>query len=311
MVGQLMAIRWELLAPALGSNPGDAATAGFEAGVQRSALGTLAQNPNDSRALGALAMVNPQAAMQMRAFGQQQQAQEASRRAGALAASGDTAGARNVMLQAGNIEGAADLTRLDEQQAKAARERAQAMGGFLTYLQGVPYEQRRAVLQQRSGELQRSFGLTAEQIAAFDPNDQNIGALASQTRTAAEQLDAQYGGAYTIDGTRFDRQGNVQVQVPQYRPVEGVGLVEVPNQAPQYPVGDPRHVAAAPAPPPAPAPATEAELRAAAASAIERGADPAAVQRRLEEQLRGLGGASPSNGSGNFPDPHHYPPGQW
>lgn len=70
-------VDWSLLAPALNSNIGGAFTQGFERGATNGALGSLARNPNDPRALGVLSQVNPQAAFAM----QDQLAQRAHREA--------------------------------------------------------------------------------------------------------------------------------------------------------------------------------------------------------------------------------------
>ena len=60
-----MVIDWNLLAPAMRSNPGEQFNASFERGMAQGALGRLRRDPNDRNALNALMMANPALALQM------------------------------------------------------------------------------------------------------------------------------------------------------------------------------------------------------------------------------------------------------
>jgi hypothetical protein len=304
-------INWSILSNALQTNPGDAFRTGMEQGATRSALGALAQNPNDSRAMNALAAFNPQAAMQMQDRTRQQQAaareeqqRQERRRIGAIAGTNPTQ-AVGQAFAAGDLELARSIGQLDEEQRKAAWERTERLGGVVAQIRSLPPAQRRSAIQQMAPQLTGAFNFTPETIAAFDPTDQNLDLLLSRTMKAKDLLDVQSGGQYTIDNTRFDRNGNVIVQMPEFIPGGEGSLYRVDPAAPVRPgqpqTGSPGTVTRTSTPDAAPA-MTPEQLRAAAESAIARGAPADAVNQRLQEQLRALGngGATPA-GSGNFP----------
>lgn len=295
------------------TNPGETFNTGFEAGATRGAMGVLGQNPNDPRALGVLAQFNPQAAMQMRTFGRAEEARNRNVQAGALAAAGDTAGARALMLRGGDIEGATNISQMEGQAAKARRERLEAYGGVLTAIQALPYEQRRPAIQARAAELQSTFGFTPQQIAEFDPTDQNIGLMAAEARTAAEQLNYSIAGRQEIDGAVLDRNGNILFESPYPRIIPGSegSFFQQPRVTGG---GRAAPATAAPAAAAAPAPMSEADLRAAADRAIAAGAPRDAVEQRLQEQLQARGGPGQANAPATFPEVQpgtQYPPGQW
>lgn len=92
-------------------------------------------------------------------------------------------------LEVGQFDLAEQLGKLDEGQRKAARERAEDLGGFAATLAQQPYEARKAIIQQAAPILQE-LGFKPEQITGFDPSDQALQALvASSTdlKTALEE----------------------------------------------------------------------------------------------------------------------------
>ena len=120
-----MAINWGILSNALASNPGQALQQGMEQGVTRSALGAMVQNPNDPRAMNALAAFNPEAAFAM----QGRQAQQ--RQMTGQAEEQELENRRNnIIMGASFLEGVTD-----EAGFQAARQRAASAG---IRLEGVP-----------------------------------------------------------------------------------------------------------------------------------------------------------------------------
>lgn len=302
---------------ALASNPGDAFTTGMERGVTRAAMGALGQNPNDQRATNALMAFNPQAGFAMQDRQRQLAAleREAEQRrlnieAGQRAATGDTAGARNLMLRGGNFDGATQIGQMESAAAKAQREMLESFGGELTRLEGLPTDaERAAYVRQNAARLAQAFSIPVERLASFDGSLATVQELAARTRTAAGQLEAQYGGRTEVPGMILDRDGNPVVSWAYPMAVGDGGLstinpsgVQIHNRD-----GTTRSVAApgsaASAAPTAPTPPqmTPEQLRALADRAIANGAPREAVEARLREQLEG--GAAPSNGQGGFLDP--------
>jgi hypothetical protein len=195
--------------------------------------------------------------------------------------------------------------------------------------------QRNRLLQEQAraeAENEEAQYLSAhEALSARDVDKHAIHAMRPEERSALlrEQLQPRQFGAE--GGSLYNPSTGGFIRAPSQRQV-GRTIVDMPqgnNPTPIYQGVEPIAVTdggsvygmrgdgsfvggggAAPPAPEAPPAMDEAGLRAAAQSAIQRGADPAAVQRRLDEQLRALGGASPA-GSRTFPDPSLYPPGQW
>jgi hypothetical protein len=138
-------INWGILQNSINQpNPGERFQMGLEQGkVQRrqreldAALRGLATNPDDENAIGALIQANPQMGMQYR---QQQQTQRQTQQ---------------------------------EQQRRQAMETAGILRPIYENLKTMPYEQRRAALQQLAPRLSQ-FGIPAEMIASYDPTDGNL-----------------------------------------------------------------------------------------------------------------------------------------
>jgi hypothetical protein len=106
-------------------------------------------------------------------------------------ATGDYKGAQTVAIEGGDFDMAKSIAQMDSESRKAARERAEDLGGFALGIKGLPYEQRKSVIAQAKPILLEQ-GFSAEQIDAFDPTDDNIAALAASAtdlKTALDQAD--------------------------------------------------------------------------------------------------------------------------
>ena len=79
--------------------------------------------------------------------------------------------------------------RADETERAAALNRAKIMGPILNQAGSLPYEQRRAFIQQNAAIL-GGAGFTPEQVQQFDPTDGNIRALNDTTLGLAAVLGA-------------------------------------------------------------------------------------------------------------------------
>lgn len=79
--------------------------------------------------------------------------------------------------------------RADETERAAALNRAKVMGPILNQAGSLPYEQRRAFIQQNAQVL-NGAGFTPEQVQQFDPSDDNIRALNDTTLGLAAVLGA-------------------------------------------------------------------------------------------------------------------------
>lgn len=85
--------------------------------------------------------------------------------------------AAELAAQGGDIASATQLqdwaARADEREREAALGRIRVMGPILYRAGTMPYEQRRPYIQSQLGLL-AGAGLTQEQVAGFDPTDENI-----------------------------------------------------------------------------------------------------------------------------------------
>lgn len=130
------------------------------------------------------------------------QDQERARKAnvGAAVAKGDYAGARTAAE--GDFDLLGEIGKLDETQRKAARERAEDLGGFAAALMQQPYEARKGILAQAQETL-ASYGFTPEQLAGFDPTD---AALQAQVVSAMDLKTALEEGNRQRDDARAQQQ---------------------------------------------------------------------------------------------------------
>ena len=91
-------------------------------------------------------------------------------------------------VEVGQFDMAGELSKLDENQRKVARENAEDLGGFASGLLGLPLEQRKGVIEQAAPILTQK-GFKPEQIQAFDPSDANLQALVSSSMTLKTALE--------------------------------------------------------------------------------------------------------------------------
>lgn len=154
--------------------------------AKQNALRGYAANPDAS--ISQLMAVDPEAALQMQRARREERAQAARADAGAKYASGDHAGAQTAAAQAGDFDLAASIANMDEASRKAAHGRADVLASVGFSLRQLPYDQRRQRLMAM-GDQFKDLGLTAEQLAGFDPSDANIDAQVSQALSIKDQLD--------------------------------------------------------------------------------------------------------------------------
>lgn len=77
---------------------------------------------------------------------------------------------------------------LDATQRAQKKEATDAVGGFVFgLLKNVPYEQRKAAIQQNMQGLQEA-GFTPEQLQSYDPTDANLQATLAQVQTLDQAL---------------------------------------------------------------------------------------------------------------------------
>lgn len=85
------------------------------------------------------------------------------------------------------------LKSLDDGARKQVIDAQDALVNLGTAVKDLPYEQRRAVIQQRAGDLMRAHpGLTPEMVAQFDPTDQNLNIAVNEAlgvKGVAEQIE--------------------------------------------------------------------------------------------------------------------------
>lgn len=97
----------------------------------------------------------------------------------------DLVKANEIATNSGNPELVSYNDKLHEHAGETASVMAQSLNG----LKAIPYDQRKAAIEQLTPQL-TARGIDPKQIAGFDPTDQNIGLMLSQAMTLKEQLDA-------------------------------------------------------------------------------------------------------------------------
>lgn len=180
------------------------------------------------RAAGAGWMTNPRAAAEAMLSageledGRQLYGDALRREAGSALAEDDPRRAAAVAAVGGDVDMATQLIdwsdRADARERDEAMGRARVMAPILASLGSVPYEQRRAAIQAQSSAL-GGAGFTPDQIASFDPTDQNIRALTDSVLGIEKVL-----GAYSM------REVGDEVRTYRSTPygVEQVGAEAVP-----------------------------------------------------------------------------------
>lgn len=146
---------------------------------------------------------------------------------GGMAAQGDFAGASKAALEAGDFDIHQLVAGLDAEQKKAARERNREFATLALSVANKPYEARRAILEA-SAPFFANMGLDPQQVAQFDPTDENIDSVL-QTAQGFEEALKRYdkqNEPFTLgeDQVRFDGRGNVIARGP-----EGLETVNTPE----------------------------------------------------------------------------------
>lgn len=112
-----------------------------------------------------------------------------------MVAAGDYQGAAQYAGQRGDLPSAElyrtqygeQLKGMKAEELAAAKERAENLARTAAGLRSVPYEQRRATLQQQLPMLQ-GMGIDPQQLAQFDPTDQAIDGVLAQVTPLADLL---------------------------------------------------------------------------------------------------------------------------
>lgn len=283
-----MAINWSLLGPALAADPGAAFQTGFEKGATRAALGTLGTDPTNEKALGALAMFDPETAASYRERGRQEQF-----RKGALAAydpvTGDVdpAAMRQAYVGAGDVGGA---MQFDAQQAETAAARRKAQLEQVQTVARLLDDATDDASYQRSLATAQQIGLDVSTAPKqFDPawidqQKQIVSALGDEEKLTSFQREAISAG-YELGSPEYRQLFLEKMAQPRFMTgPNGQPIVVTPN------IGGGAGGA------PAPGPDDVAEAM----------SDPQARQEFMEffgkaPEAFQQGGASPSNGSPTFP----------
>ncbi|HJR83451.1 MAG TPA: hypothetical protein VJ775_05945 [Sphingomicrobium sp.] len=190
------------------ANPFKAFSEGQEIGAQnrqrqaRQAAGNVFASDPDRAAQIMLEAGDWEGGLTARKYAKEDRQEKARAAAATKYASGDSKGAQADALAVGEVDLAKSIASLDESARKAVKERNDIFGASLYHIGKMPYEQRRTEIQQlKPGLIQQGF--TAEQIDAFDPTDQNVGALLNQSLGVKELLVA---ADRETDNARADRQ---------------------------------------------------------------------------------------------------------
>lgn len=162
----------------------------------RNALKGYSANPDG--AIQDLMGVDPEMAMSLQDRQRQDQEfqrgqQERETRKSALAGYGtDPNAARQAAMSSGDPELINQIAQMDEDQRKIAADNAEGVAAFAYSLTRMTPQARRAQLQNpQNVEFLTSKGLTAEQIAGFDPTDEGLAGIIAQGTSLKEMLAAQ------------------------------------------------------------------------------------------------------------------------
>lgn len=179
------------------------------------------------------------------------------------------------------------FSKMDTAQHEASQRVNDTLGRAAQHLLTIPEDERQAEIQ-RIAPILMEQGIDEAMISQFAPTERNLQFLIAQSRDI-EKLREEFlpklrnagPGDIIIDENRVKPGGNprdaIVFESPFVEGPDGAIYERVPN---------------------APQGQSEAELRAAADEAIRQGADPAAVNARLNQMLGGGGGG---NATGNFP----------
>lgn len=175
------------------------------------------------------------------------------------------------------------FSQMNEAQHKASQNANETLGRAAQYLLGVPEAERAAEIQRIAPELM-SHGISQEQVMGFQPTTRNLEYMVAQSRDieklreeAQPKLRNVQAGDMIIDERKIGEPGSPTVyESPYIKGPDGV-IYEKESQA-----GGQGQ--------------SPEQLRAAADEAIRKGADPAAVNARLQQMLGGGGGGNATGG---------------
>lgn len=175
------------------------------------------------------------------------------------------------------------FSQMDKAQHEASQRVNDTLGRAAQHLLTIPEAERQAEIQ-RIAPILMEQGIDEGMISQFAPTERNLQFLIAQSRDI-EKLREEFlpklrnvqAGDMIIDENRIGEGDPTVYRSPLVKGPDGAIYERVPG---------------------APQGQSEAELRAAADEAIRQGADPAAVNARLNQMLGGGGGG---NATGNFP----------
>jgi hypothetical protein len=160
----------------------------------QNALKAYLANPDDPQAYNALAAYDPNAAatiqqqqLQRRKYALEATQLQARQTAGTQAAGGDVQGGMATALSAGDTEFATALSKLDDTKKKQLSDMYKGAAPFAYQALKLPYEQRKAYVQQIAPQLEAA-GWTPDKVAAFDPTDANLGSIVQGNMTLEQAM---------------------------------------------------------------------------------------------------------------------------
>lgn len=129
-------------------------------------------------------------AAEIQKIGASRKAAASRSKAATLYAGGDVAGAQNEALASGDSEFLASIKGLSDEQKAAAKERAHNIANVGYGLSKLPYEQRKEKLAYIAAhpETATALNLKPEDITSFDPTDENIRTVVTQSLGLANAI---------------------------------------------------------------------------------------------------------------------------
>lgn len=161
---------------------------------QSNALAALAQNPDDNAALTTLYQTNPDLAasleqrrMTRQKFAEQQAALARRSALGTQYAGGDTTGAEKAAVSQGDFDVAAQFSKLDDQQQKAAAAFWDKAGPIAYQLQQTKDPAQRQALWAQAKPILLSEGVDTNLVNKFDPtNDAQLNAAVTTAQKVSD-----------------------------------------------------------------------------------------------------------------------------
>jgi len=181
----------DIIAAIGGAKPGY--QPGLEDRISKNAFGALIQNPNDTEAFSTLAQTNPQLAAQVQPMIKSIKDQALTTQAAQMYAKGDATGARNLLLNAGNLTGAKQFSDLNAEDHAQLLDIAQKSVPLIATLKNVPVEQRTQAVAAMAPQF-AAHGWDAEHIKQFasgDLSDQGLNNVIQSATTYADYIKQQ------------------------------------------------------------------------------------------------------------------------